>query len=475
MRKLLFPPIVPNSLPAFDKSQKLRYYFKPSIANSMSEIKHLQMSIVRLDTNGSVLTDTNRYPYDVLFKESSEIKEDTSKGFWYVDVAASIFPDSDTAYKVQIRLGETDINGMTTQQLGNVMKDYDKMSEWSIVTIVMPITVPDFGIQSFEIDVENRVVSTGHVFNGYYEAKDSNRAETLSSYRFNLYSGDASKDSKTWKLLSTSGEKYIGVTDRINMSYTFPYELKENEKFIVALTIKSKNLYTSTKVYRIYSAAYPILEMFNSIDVVPNYEDAQMDITVRAKQILMKPESGATVTYYKDTKEPNVSQYPNLKATHAKIDGSIISNNDISLTTKDGIWICQFKAMFPKYRKSLAEIVATPNIEISQANQTGDNGLITKIKVGCMRINLAYPTTDNPSPTAEWEYRFVVRKEVVVNSNGKEEVILAQNKVIRHSGLINSKQEYYFYIKEDSGSLYVDVKKTYLSTDLDTAEVSEEI
>ena len=92
-----------------------------------------------------------------------------------------------------------------------------------------------------------------------------------------------------------------------------------------------------------------------------------------------------------------------------------------------------------------------------------------------MRINLAYPTTDNPSPTAEWEYRFVVRKEVVVNSNGKEEVILAQNKVIRHSGLINSKQEYYFYIKEDNGSLYVDVKKTYLSTDLDTVEVSEEI
>ena len=131
--------------------------------------------------------------------------------------------------------------------------------------------------------------------------------------------------------------------------------------------------------------------------------------------------------------------------------------------------------MFPKYRKSLAEIVATPNIEISQANQTGDNGLITKIKVGCMRINLAYPTTANPSPTAEWEYRFVVRKEVVVNSNGKEEVILAQNKVIRHSGFINSKHEYYFYIKEDIGSLYVDVKKTYLSTDLDTAEVSEEI
>lgn len=114
MRKLLFPPIVPNSLPAFDKNQKLRYYFKPSIANSMSEIKHLQMSIVRLDTNGSILTDTNSYPYDVLFKKSSEIKEDTSKGFWYVDVPASIFPDSDTAYKVQIRLGETDISGMTT-------------------------------------------------------------------------------------------------------------------------------------------------------------------------------------------------------------------------------------------------------------------------------------------------------------------------------------------------------------------------
>ena len=92
-----------------------------------------------------------------------------------------------------------------------------------------------------------------------------------------------------------------------------------------------------------------------------------------------------------------------------------------------------------------------------------------------MRINLAYPTTGNPNPAKEWEYRFVVRKEMVISSNGKEETILAQNKVIRHNGPINPKQEYYFYIKEDNGSLYVDVKKTYLSTDLDTKEVSKEI
>lgn len=461
MRKLLFPPIVPNSLPAFDKTKLLRYYFKPSVANSMNQIKHLQMTIVRLDTNRSVL-DANRYPFDIIFKTKSEIGEDSTKGFWYVDIPASLFPSSDIPYKIQIRLGETDITGMSSTQLGAVLKDLDKMSEWSIVTMAMPITVPDFGVQSFSEDIENRVASTGYVFAGFYDAKDPNKQETLSSYRYNLYIGDAS-DKSTWKLLSTSGEKYIGTTDKTNLSYTFPFELKEEGRFIVTMTVKTKNLYTSTKVYKIYSTAYPVLEMFNSIDVVPNFEDAQMDITVRAKQILMKPTRGTQIEYIKD--EPGKDSYPNLTATHAKINGSVVSNNDIMLFTKSGKWVCQFKAFFPTVKNSLKEIVDNPIVEISQRTTLeNESEYFTKIKVGCMKMNLAYPTSGNLNPNPEWEYRFIVRKEILIKQDGKEQVILSQNKTVVSNEIIKPKQEYYFYIKEDNGSMDVDIKKTYLST-----------
>lgn len=460
MKKLLFPPIVPNSLPAFNKADKLRYYFKPAITNSIEEIKHLQMSIVKMDTNRSIL-NSNDYPFDIIFKSRAEIKEDKSRGFWYVDIPASIFPTPDVPYKVQIRLGEADVSNSSTAQQGAILKDLDSMSEWSIVTLVMPITPPSFGVQDLTEGEETRISSTGFVFNGFYQPKDLNKQETLSSFKFNLYEGDY-EEPNTWKLLSTSGDRYIGTNDRVNMEHVFPLELKEEHRYILTLTIKSKNLYVKTKQYKLYSAANPVLEMFDSIQAFPNSEEAQMDLIIHAKQILMEPENGAELTYIKD--EPGKEQYPNMKATHLKIKGSIIDKGDFLLQEKDGSWICQFKAFFPEVKNSLAEIVKEPTLEIFQDVPIFmESEYFTKIKVGAMKINLAYPTTGNLNPDPEWEYRFIIRKEVLVKEYGKEKIVLSQNKIVRRKN-INPKQEYYFFIKEECGALKVDVKETYLSS-----------
>lgn len=461
MRKLLFPPTVPNSLPAFDSKETLRYYFKPSVTNSMSQIKHLQMVIVKLDTNKSILKGDN-YPFEILFKNKSEIKEDSDRGFWYVDIPASIFPTPDVPYKIQIRLGETDIVGKNTSQLGEVLKDLNSMSEWSIVTMVMPITAPDFGIQSFEEGSENTVSSNGYEFNGFYRTKDSFSGETLMSYRYNLYLGSAEEDKKTWTFLYSSGEKFIGAHEQINMSYVFPLALEEGGEFVVTLTIKTKNLYTKTKKYTVHVLSNPALEMFNAINVVPNQEKGQMDISIKAKQILLKPTEGTTIEYIPD--EPNHETYPQLKGTHAKIKGSVYDKGDFYLDAKNGVWICQLKAFFPTLKESLKQIIDNPTVEIRKnVIYMSDSDYFIKIKIGAMKVNLAYPTSRNLSPAPEWEYRFVVRKEVLRMERGKEHVILAQNKIIRKKS-INPKQEYYFFIKEEQGSMNVDIKETYISS-----------
>ena len=279
MKKLLFPPTVPNSLPAFNKEENLRYYFKPSVANSIKEVNHIQMSIVKVDTNRSIL-NTNDYPFDLIFKTKEDIKEDTARGFWYIEVPASIFPTADIPYKIQIRLGETDITGFGTSALGEVLKDLDSMSEWSIVTMVLPITPPSFGIQSFEEQQVNRIASNGYVFEGFYAPKDANKKESITSYRYNLYLGNKEDDKSTWQLLSTSGDKFIGSGEQINMSHIFPVALEEGGSFVVTLTKKTKNLYVSTKIYEVYCLSAPALEMFNAIDVAPNAEKGHMDISI---------------------------------------------------------------------------------------------------------------------------------------------------------------------------------------------------
>lgn len=462
MRKVLFPPIVPTSLPAFNKTTYLRYYFKPSIANTISQIKHLQMIISRVDTNRSIL-NKNDYPLDIIFKSISDIKEDTGRGFWYVDIPASIFTVSDIPYKVQIRLGEIDITGMSAAQLGTVVKDFDKMSEWSIVTLVMPISIPLFGIQSFDTSIENMVDSTGYVFTGFYEPQDAHKQETLTSYRISLYVGDPSKQ-ETWKLLSTSGDKSVGGMVKPTIQHIFPIELLEEANYIVTMNIKTKNLYSETKTYRIHSAAYPVLDMFNAIRVEPNVEDAEMKIVIRHKQILLEAEPGTQVEYIID--EPGYESYPHIKGTHAKIDGSASTRRgDIFLMTEYGVWLSQFKLFFNNPKESLADLIANPTIELSATTELDNNvGYFTKVKIGLLKINIAYPTEDNLDPEPEWKYRFVIRKEVLTKVNGVETVVLSRNHTIESEEPVNGKQEYYLFVKEDHGSFDVDIQKTYLSS-----------
>ena len=81
--KTIYPPIVPNYLPAFDGvSEDLKFYFKPSMANSYDEIVSIQVSIVKMDTNRTVL-NANEYPFDIMFISKSQIAYDDVKKYYY--------------------------------------------------------------------------------------------------------------------------------------------------------------------------------------------------------------------------------------------------------------------------------------------------------------------------------------------------------------------------------------------------------
>lgn len=463
--KTLFPPIVPANLPAFDGTEIFKYYFKPSSANTMEQVGHLQLTLVRMDTNKTILKDTE-YPLGIVFKKKDDIKYDEAKGYCYVELDGKIFPELDMVYKVQIRLGEEDISSIIndSKKLGEWLKKpetLNKISEWSIVTYTIPITKPDFGIQSFETGIVNRIDSTGYVFTGFYEPKDKYGTETLSSYVFNLYTFTDVSDKSTWKLLSSSGEKRIGQYEKVNITHIFNYELLENSSYIVTLSVKTKNLYVETKVYEVLSASYPVLEMFNSIDVIPNKEEAKMDVTIRAKQILMKPGVGTKIRYLVD--DPGHEAFPDIKGTHAIIDGSVDNSKDFILSTIDGVWICQFKAMFSTVWDSQKEAIDNAIVVLEDYEPgSPSSDYLTRVSIGAMKINLAYPTNINLEPTPEYEYRFVIKKEIMIKNNGRLTTVLSQSRIIRQPE-IESYQEYYFYVKENNGLLEVNIDKTYKS------------
>lgn len=470
--KTIYPPIVPNLLPAFDgNSEDLKFYFKPSIANSFNQVESLQVSIVRMDTNRTVL-NSNDYPYGMMFIPKENVAYDESKKYYYFTINKSIFTQLDTAYKIQIRIASTEASArpsdVKSPTMGQWLKDnLDFFSEWSIVTVAMPITAPDFGIQGLSETSITGINSSGYNFIGYYEPKDPTKSERLTFYQINLYTYTDFNNKNTWKLYSTGGDRTIGAYEKINISQVFDKDLLQSHNYVVTLTVRTKNLYAKTKSYRI-EGGYPILELFNTINTKPDRDEGKMEIVVNAKQILMKPNVGSSVSYISN--DPDMQYYPYLKASHAIIEGTINSNDNFYMYSESDKWVIQTKVKIPAVNTDIKSVYDNPFIVVKyNAKNYNDMEYYTRIKFCAFKIDLngGYYLMDSQGNIAQqesdWEYRIITRKEVVTKIDGKEKVVLGQNKIFRTKEAIVPQQEYYMFLKENQGLMEFVVQKTYKS------------
>ena len=468
--KTIYPPIVPNYLPAFDGvSEDLKFYFKPSMANSYDEIVSIQVSIVKMDTNRTVL-NANEYPFDIMFINKSQIAYDDVKKYYYFIINKNIFSQLDTPYKVQIRAVSNKAAAMPSDLKGSAMNQWlkdniDYFSEWSIVTSVMPINAPDFGIQGLDESVETGINSSGYVFTGYYEPKDINKSETLSSYRLDIFRYSDYADKTTWSLYSTSGDRAIGAYEKTNISQVFDKDLEQGFKYVVALSIRTKNLFTKTKYYKI-SAEYPILELFNTISAEDNKDEGLIELTVNAKQILMYPTKGTTVEYIAD--DPAMSTQPYLTASHATIRGSVYTNKNFTMVSDDGKCIIQTKVKIDKVHTEISKVYDNPFVCVKyNTEKYGDVEYSTRIKLCALKVDLngGYTLMDDSgritNQPPDYEYRIIARKEIVSRMGLTENVILSQNRIYRTKEEIVPQQEYYIFLKENEGLMSLDVQKTY--------------
>ena len=126
----------------------------------------------------------------------------------------------------------------------------DYFSEWSVVTTVMPIKPPSFGIQGLDDGKVNAINSSGFVFTGYYNPQDINKAETLSMYRLDLFEYKNFDDKATWKLYATSGDKTIGAYEKPTINEVFDKDLEQGKDYVIAFSIKTKNLFAKTIYYK---------------------------------------------------------------------------------------------------------------------------------------------------------------------------------------------------------------------------------
>ena len=477
--KTIFPPQVSSFLPAFDKnSRDFKFYFKPAVTNTIGQIAELHVSVRRQDTNETILSRIT-YPLDIIFVKKqgditvddgslNVIRYDKDKGYYYFRFDSSLFSKaSDVAYKIQIRVSTVprpSSDGTLSEWMNS---NLDNFSEWSIVTTVMPITIPDFGIQGLSESDSNNVNSSGYNFVGMYEPKDLYKKEILSSYIMNIFVYTDYEDRNTWKLYASSGQKTIGIYEKVNIEEVFNRDLEKNQKYVISFTIKTKNLYTKTKYYKLV-AAYPTIEMFNSINLKPKEDEGKIDVHVQAKQILMSPTPGTKVVYIED--DPGTQQ-ANLEFSHAAINGSISTNSNFSLNTDDDKWILQSKVKIDRVFTTVEEAYDNPFIEMTEVADDNAFRVATRIKLCCMKIDLngGYALMDEEGRVtqqrSDWEYRIIARKELVSIIPGREKnvVLLSQNRVFKTKEVISPQEEYYIFLKENQGYMSLDVQKVYKS------------
>lgn len=105
----LYPPIMPDVLPAFDRADECKIYFSLSKYNSGSEIKSVQISFVNQRTNSSALK-TDEYPSGIKAVNSfSQASDEEAYGDYNYYV--TITPDDlinnefelNQFYKIQLR------------------------------------------------------------------------------------------------------------------------------------------------------------------------------------------------------------------------------------------------------------------------------------------------------------------------------------------------------------------------------------
>lgn len=425
--RILYPAQVPSSLPAFEFGKSFRYYFKPSMANSFYQINHVQLTLVRVDTNKNQLPE-DTYPLGVMFIRKTQIGLDTSTGYYYFDVPGNLIKEEDLLYKIQIRLGEDDISSMTAIELKNWFRassTLEKLSEWSIPTIVVGIVAPDFGIQGLD---DNEVESNSYLFVGYYTPK--NPYETLTSYKFILYDANM-------KELATSGERFTGQYEKDYLQYSFKYEMEVNQQYIVMLKIKTKNLYTGTKVYNFTVKEEELFEVFSTVDIKQDTELAQTSLSIESRQLLFKPTPGSVVSFV---------EYDGGGNSHAYIDGTLVLSKPILYQTTNGKCLLQAKGR-PRYiYDTLLDAIENPIIKVEKVLD-GSSSFNSVVKIGLYRYNTAYPTSTNLDPTPVYEYRFILRKEI---RDTQGNIYLSQTYYSKHTNYYFD-SDYYFWMQEDGG------------------------
>lgn len=244
----LYPPIVQDVRPAFVRTNNCNIYFSLSSFNSLSDIKHVQVSLINQVTNQTAFNSL--YPLGIKFINSiSQVSNPTDDYKYYITINTTDLINNQFAlnqfYKVQIRFGDI-VLPSSSPSASWVNDNIDHFSEWSKVCLIKGIEQPLIHINTLESTGTTTffVPPTEFIGKLYYEQNANIEKETLKSYNINIY--------------TTSGQKSIVKTEQIYTNqynpnefyYQLLYDLDKQVNYTLAFNYTTNNLYKATENFQ---------------------------------------------------------------------------------------------------------------------------------------------------------------------------------------------------------------------------------
>lgn len=349
---ILFPPILDNYTPSFDavtdfRSSTVRFYFQPSIANNITQIRSLMLRFRLVNSNTNPLP-LNTFPYEVMWFSDEQIIYDKENTKYYVEIPVKTFIAQDAQtesenvpnyfkglnefYKIQMKfspyqirkadaasgryeylLPEEDI--WVAMNTNFMINGYGRFSEWSSASLVKPIMPPKMsvlGFQGLQPNTNDWLIDTiptaVYNFTGTYEPRDER--ELLKAYRFKVIEYDFTQFSdqgpRNNKLIEDSGWKKMGEYDALNINWTNRIQFENKQKYWIEYEIETINGYTNSVFYLLEPnfISFPVSINLNVVGVPDlakvevQLDTSLVDLELINKMTILRTSSRSSDEYY---------------------------------------------------------------------------------------------------------------------------------------------------------------------------------
>lgn len=336
----LYPPIMPDALPAFDRTGECRIYFSLSKYNSKSDIKSIQISFVNLRTNASALKP-DLYPSGIKVTNAfNEVNDSTAQGDYRYYV--TVYPDDlinnifelNQFYKIQLRFSKQVAPSAGKELAEWIYQNRSSFSEWSKVCLIKGIDKPIISIHGFNSTEDNQeTILTDPLVDivGELTYEDSGETEYLKSYNIKI-----SQTENENVILFDSGEIVTNSYNPNEFNYQIAYEFLDGTNYTMIFTYTTNNMYSATLKYHFTIVQSNIVEGLNAdITAAADSENGRIKISLTAKDSTQ--EFIGNFTIRRTSSESNFHIWEDVKTDFYE-ERAVLNYSWYDATVKSGVW-----------------------------------------------------------------------------------------------------------------------------------------